>query len=128
MADVPMRVHKLTSDAVTGWSQVAGQIFVSDLIDEPTHPDAKMTVGFARLDKGETLDISFPYDEVLVITKGTYRVRTDTNETLTAGPGDVIYLPGGSSNSSQAEDDVEMVYVVSPPSVYAQHVAQASGE
>jgi hypothetical protein len=29
-----------------------------------------MTVGFARVGRGEALDISLPYDEVLVVTKG----------------------------------------------------------
>jgi hypothetical protein len=33
---------------------------VSDIVDHGTVPDAKMTVGFARIGKGEALDISFP--------------------------------------------------------------------
>ena len=100
---------------------------MSDIVDQSRAPDANMTVGFARLAKGEALEISFPYDEVLVLTKGAYTVRTQDGEALTARAGEVIYLPSGSSNSAQAEEDTEMVYIANPPSVYADHVAQSSG-
>lgn len=33
---------------------------------------SRVTVGFARLAGGEELEISFPYDEVLVLTRGVY--------------------------------------------------------
>ncbi|TDD29830.1 DUF861 domain-containing protein [Kribbella turkmenica] len=120
-----MRVRKLTS-ADRDWIAVGDQqIFVNDLIDEAGAPDARMTVGFARVGKGESMDISFPYDEVLVITSGSYAVRTEDGEVLTAGPGEVIYLPGGSSNASWANEDTTMVYVANPPDVYAEHVRAA---
>jgi ethanolamine utilization protein EutQ len=83
-------------------------------------------VGFAHVAKGETLEISFPYDEVLIVTKGAYTVQTDGGESVTARTGDVIYLPAGSSSSSRAEEDAEMVYVANPPSVYADHVAASA--
>ncbi|MEJ7756140.1 MAG: hypothetical protein WKF83_07235 [Nocardioidaceae bacterium] len=71
MNDSLIRVRKLTSGDPEAWSKIGDQhIFVSDIIDQATSPDAKMTVGFARLGKGEALDISFPYDEVLIVTAG----------------------------------------------------------
>ncbi|GAA2670732.1 cupin domain-containing protein [Nonomuraea recticatena] len=118
-----MRVKKITHED-GAWTGVEDhQIFVNDLIDAATQPDAKMTVGFARVARGESMDISFPYDEVLIVTAGSYAVRTEDGETLRATAGDVIYLPGGTSNSSWAEEDTEMVYVANPPDVYAAHVA-----
>jgi len=120
-----MRVRKLTSTDGS-WIAVADQgIFVNDLIDEAGEPQARMTVGFARVDKGESMDISFPYDEVLIITAGNYSVRAADGEVLTAGPGEVIYLPAGSSNASWANEDTTMVYVTNPPDVYAEHVRSA---
>lgn len=118
-----MRVQKITNEDGS-WTAVGDhQIFVNDLIDAATQPTARMTVGFARLDKGESMDISFPYDEVLVITKGSYTVRTEGGENLHATAGEVIYLPAGTASSSWAEEDTEMVYVASPPDIYAAHVA-----
>ncbi len=127
MSDPRMRVRRLTTEDAEAWSQVGdGQNFVSDIIDQATAPNAKMTVGFARVGKGETLDISFPYDEVLIVTKGSYTLRTEQGEAVTARPGEVIYLPAGASSSSHAQEDTEMVYVANPPSVYADHVAAAA--
>ena len=64
-----MQVRKFRIGESTSWQQVGeGQIFVADLIDAATDPEAKMTVGFARLAKGEALDHAFPYDEVLILT------------------------------------------------------------
>lgn len=62
MSDSMTKVRKLTSeDAAEAWSKVGDhQIFVSDIIDHATVPEAKMTVGFARLGQGEAMDISFP--------------------------------------------------------------------
>jgi ethanolamine utilization protein EutQ (cupin superfamily) len=128
MSEFGIAVRKLTAEGAESWSKVGdGEIFVSDIVDQANEPEAKMTVGFARVGAGEELEISFPYDEVLIVTKGAYTVRTEEGEEITARPGEVIYLPAGSANSSYAEEVSEMVYVASPPSVYAEHVAAASG-
>lgn len=127
MSDSGIRVRKLTTEDAETWTKVGdGEIFVSDIVDQASEPNAKMTVGFARVGKGEALDISFPYDEVLIIAKGSYTVRTEHAEEVTASAGEVIYLPAGSSSSSHAEEDTEMVYVANPPSVYADHVAASA--
>jgi ethanolamine utilization protein EutQ (cupin superfamily) len=128
MTDARTRVRKFTINDPDTWQQVGDgqQIFVADMVDESTAPDANMTVGFARVAKGETLDHTFPYDEVLILTKGTYSLRTEHGETLTARVGDFIYLPADSSNVSHADEDTEMVYVANPPDTYAQHVAQSA--
>lgn len=118
-------VSKLSAEEAE-WARVEGEIFVSDLVDLDRAPQAEMTVGFARLAAGEELEISFPYDEVLVLTRGAYSIRTEAGEELTARPGEAIYLPAGSINKSRAEEDCEMVYVAAPPRVYAEHVVASS--
>jgi ethanolamine utilization protein EutQ (cupin superfamily) len=130
MSHARTRVQRFTITDPDTWQQVGDdqQIFVADLVDESTAPEAKMTVGFARIAKGESLEHAFPYDEVLILTKGAYSLRTERGETLTARAGDFIYLPAGSSNVSQADEDTEMVYVANPPSTYAQHVAQSAAD
>jgi ethanolamine utilization protein EutQ (cupin superfamily) len=122
-----MRTLRITTDGLDDWSQIGDQqVFVIDLIDQAGQPDAKMTVGYARVGKGESLEVSFPYDEVLVVTRGVFTVRSATGETVTAGAGEAIYLPAESSSTYLAEEDAEMVYVANPPEVYAAHVAQAA--
>lgn len=85
-----------------------------------------MTVGFARVGKGETMRVEFPYDEVLVVTRGAFTVRGDDGAEVTARAGDVVYLPAGSGHEYVAVDETEMVYVASPPDVYASHVADSA--
>lgn len=47
MADSEMQVRKLTADEAANWSRVGEQaIFVSDIVDQATAPQAEMTVGF----------------------------------------------------------------------------------
>ncbi len=122
-----MHTLKITTEGLDEWSQIGDQqVFVSDLIDQAGQPDARMTVGYARVGKGESLEVSFPYDEVLVVTRGIFTVRTAAGETITAGAGEAIYLPAESSSTYVAEEDAEMVYVANPPEVYAAHVAQAA--
>jgi ethanolamine utilization protein EutQ (cupin superfamily) len=116
-------LHRASQDLVQVGDQ---EIFVCDIVDQESAPDARMTVGFARVGNGKALEISFPYDEVLVVTKGVYTDRTEDGKVVTARAGEVIYLPAGSSNAAYAEDDAEMVYVANPPSVYAEHVAASS--
>src|SRR5918999_600599 len=107
-----MHVLRLASGDPDAWTQVGDQqILVSDRVDEAAEPDAKMTVGFARVAAGEELEISFPYDEVLIVSKGAYVVRTEQGDEVSARAGDVIYLPAGSVSSSRAEEDTEIVYV-----------------
>jgi ethanolamine utilization protein EutQ (cupin superfamily) len=122
-----MQTRRLTTeDAAAGWTRVGdGEIHVSDIVDAARAPDAEMTVGFARVGAGEELEISFPYDEVLVVTRGVYSVRDEHGEVRTAAAGEAIYLPAGSTNVARAEEDAEMVYVASPPAVYAAHVASS---
>ena len=129
MNDSRLSVRKLAISDVEVWSQVsARQVFVSDIIDLGSEPDAKMTVGFARVGRGESMAISFPYDEVLVVTKGAYTVVPEHGNALTARAGEVIYLPGGSTNTAHADEDTEMAYVASPPSGYADHVTATAGD
>jgi ethanolamine utilization protein EutQ (cupin superfamily) len=65
-------------------------------------------------------------DEVLILTEGSFAVRTEHDEVLTARAGEVIYLPAGSSNSSHADEDAAILYVANPPSVDADHLAAAA--
>lgn len=124
-----MQVQRITTHDLDDWSQVGDQrIYVNDLIDQASQPDARMTVGYAATAAGEKFEIAFPYDEVLVITKGAFTVTTEEGVSVTARAGEVIYLPANSANSHTAEEDTEMVYVANPPDVYARHVAEAAGD
>lgn len=101
-------------------------MFVSDRIDATRHPAARMTVGFAKIGKGESMQVEFPYDEVLVVTRGMLTVRGEDGASTSVGAGGVIYLPAASVSTYHADEETELVYVASPADVYAEHVAASA--
>ena len=108
-------IRKFTSgDAANRWMEWSG-IALVDVVDEDETPAAKLGgVGFLRAPKGASSSFEFAYDEVLVITKGRCTVASDGGE-VTAGPGEVIYLPAGVAGTFVAETAMELVYVASSP-------------
>jgi ethanolamine utilization protein EutQ (cupin superfamily) len=93
------------------WSGIA----LADVVNEDEDQGVKLGgVGFTRAPKGASSDFEFAYDEVLVVTKGLCTVRS-AGKALTAGPGEVLYLPAGIAGTFHADEDVELVYVASSP-------------
>lgn len=85
-----------------------------DLLDESA--GARVDVTFIRWGAGEEgpFPDPLPYDEVFVVTRGSYGVRTDDEEVV-AGPGEVIYLREGTTGVYFADEDAEVVAITSPP-------------
>jgi ethanolamine utilization protein EutQ len=108
------RVEQLSSaDSTLAWFQRGDQdLRLADALDHTS--DAKMTVGFAHYGPGESNEWTVAYDEALVVTRGTFTVRTKDGAT-TAEKGEVIYLYAGTELTYQAGDErTEVVYVTYP--------------
>jgi ethanolamine utilization protein EutQ len=111
-------VKLLTQAMPDGWYQPGNRpIYIADVLDEKS--SSPMSVGFARYAAGASNDWTVTYDEVLVITKGTFSVVVDGKAT-TARAGEAIFLPKGTTLSYRAEEAAEVVYVTYP------HWAQAT--
>lgn len=107
-------VQKFTIGEARNW-MVWERVALADVVNEDETPDVKLgAVGFLRAPWGVTTRFEFAYDEVLVVTKGRCTVTFDGGE-LTAGRGEVIYLPAGMPGSFRTEEDTELVYVASSP-------------
>jgi len=112
---VPSRpVRKYTIGEARDWMVWEG-VALADVVNEDETPEAKLgAVGFLRAPQGITTRFEFAYDEVLVVTKGRCMV-TFGREEVTAGPGEVIYLPAGTPGTFRTVEDTELVYVASSP-------------
>ena len=107
-------VEHFTSDGADGWMEHAG-FTRADVANEDDTPAMKLgAVGFTRAPAGARSTFDFPYDEALVVTSGRCTVRSGDRE-VTAGPGEVVYLPAGVPGSLTADTDLEVVYVASSP-------------
>jgi ethanolamine utilization protein EutQ len=107
-----MNITKVTSEDRLEWVKHRDQeVRLADAVDG-TH-GAAMTVGFARYEAGATNAWTVVYDEALVVTKGTFTVRWADRQ-VTAGVGEVIYLPADTPLEYHSEQGAEVVYVTYP--------------
>jgi ethanolamine utilization protein EutQ (cupin superfamily) len=110
----PRRVRTFRSDTARDWMEWSG-IALADVVNEDEDTGVKLgAVGFTRAPAGSRSDFEFPYDEVMIVTRGRCSV-TSNGETHSAGMGEVVYLPAGVAGTFQAHEDVELVYVASSP-------------
>jgi ethanolamine utilization protein EutQ (cupin superfamily) len=110
----PGNVQKFTSDGAGEWMEYSG-FALADVVNEDEDPAAKLgALGFTRSARGATSQFEFAYDEVLVVTKGSCTISSRGRE-VTAGPGEVLYLPAGVPGEIRADEDLEIVYVASSP-------------
>jgi ethanolamine utilization protein EutQ len=111
MTEAPAPVQHLSADNVVTWYQQDDiDMVVGDANDPSTAP---MVIGFARYRKGATNEITLPYDEALIVTRGVFTVRR-ADGTATAGAGEVIFHRAGAKVVYQADEDTEVVYVSHP--------------
>lgn len=105
---------KFTSNDAKDWMEWSG-FALADVVNEDEMPESKLGgVGFTRAPKGSSSSFEFAYDEVLVVTKGRCSVRS-RDAVLTAGVGEVIFLPAGVPGTFHADEELELVYVASSP-------------
>jgi ethanolamine utilization protein EutQ (cupin superfamily) len=108
------RVQKFTIETARDWMDWSG-IALADVANEDDTPAMKLgAVGFTRAPGGAHSTFDFPYDEVLIVTRGQCTVQT-RDQQVTAGPGEVIYLPATVPGSFHADTGVDLVYVASSP-------------
>jgi ethanolamine utilization protein EutQ (cupin superfamily) len=118
-------IRKYTMATARDWMVWEG-VSLADVVNEDEMPEVKLgAVGFLRAPSGVTTSFSFPYDEVLVVTRGRCTVILDTGE-LTAAAGEVVYLPAGTPGNFRTDEDTEIVYVASSPYGEANRQAKAS--
>jgi ketosteroid isomerase-like protein len=112
MTQVGPAIRHLTADDVATWYQQEDlEMVVGDALDPAA--GAPVAIGFARYRKGATNEVTLPYDEALIVTRGTLTVRR-ADGTATATAGEVIFHRAGAKVVYQADEDAELVYVSHP--------------
>ncbi|PZA12342.1 ethanolamine utilization protein [Rhodopseudomonas palustris] len=69
-------------------------IFVANLADQ--QQGGPITVGYGKYDPDQVLQTDIAVDDVMVVLEGRVSVEAD-GETLTAGRGEIIYMPKGNT-------------------------------
>ncbi|AAK90710.2 ethanolamine utilization protein [Agrobacterium tumefaciens] len=99
-----MKVQKFSiSDAelVKSPGQDAG-IYVGNLVDERN--GGPVSIGYGRYAPGQSLTETMAVDDTMIVLEGRLSVST-SDGTVTAGPGDIVYMPKGQSVTITTEGE-----------------------
>ncbi|MCP3371300.1 cupin domain-containing protein [Bradyrhizobium cajani] len=69
-----------------------GDIFVANAVDQ--RHGGPITIGFGRYAPNQSLDETLAVDDVMIVLEGKLSVSSDS-DTVTAGPGEIVYMPKG---------------------------------
>ena len=109
-----MEVRKLTR-AETVWVRSPGQdgeVFVGDLIGPSD--GGPITVGFGRYGPHQSITETMTVDDVMIVLEGELSV-SDTTGTVTAGPGEIVYMPTGQQVTISSHDQGAVTAYVTYP-------------
>jgi ethanolamine utilization protein EutQ (cupin superfamily) len=108
-----MAIVKLTQDDAK-WQRFGDHdIFLGDVVDDSR--SRTMGVGYARYRAGERNEWTVDYDEALIVISGHFTVDApDGSTSVTAGPGEIIWLDAKTPVVYTAEDAVVLAWVTYP--------------
>lgn len=109
----PTIMQVFNSDDITEWITVDEETgsYVGYVADRAE--GSPMGTAFSRFGRGGVFDLSFPYDEASVITKGRVTVESGGGS-FTVLPGELLYMPANTSAVFRLEEDTEAVGVHHP--------------
>lgn len=89
-----------------------GEIFASNMIDQ--RHGGPITIGFGRYGPNQSLNETLAVDDVMFIMAGRLSVTTEAG-TVTAGPGEIVYMPKGQPVTIRShEQGATTAYVTYP--------------
>lgn len=94
-------------------------IFVGNLVDEKN--GGPITIGYGRYAPDQSLTETIAVDDVMIVLEGRLSVSTGT-DTFSAGPGEIVYMPKGTTVTITAEGEGALTAYVTYP-----HWAEAHG-
>ena len=118
-------IEKYTIEGAEDWMEWSG-VRLADVANEDDDQAMRLgAVGFLSAPAGARSEFDFPYDEVLVVTKGRCTVTTDTGDEVSVAASEAVYLPAGRPGRFRADTDLELVYIASSPYGAANREAKA---
>jgi ethanolamine utilization protein EutQ (cupin superfamily) len=109
-----MNLQKFSIDDAT-FERSPGQeadVFVGNLVDE--RHGGPVTVGYGRYGPNQTLAETLTVHDVMVVLEGRLSVSTEGG-TVTASPGEIIYMPKGEAVTIRSHEDGAVTAAVTYP-------------
>ena len=109
-----MKVRRFTIDDAP-LERSPGQeadVFAGNLVDERN--GGPITIGYGRYAPNQSLAETMAVDDVMIVLEGRLSVSTDA-ETVTAGPGEIVYMPKGEAVTLRSHDEGAVTAYVTYP-------------
>jgi ethanolamine utilization protein EutQ (cupin superfamily) len=89
-----------------------GDVFAGNVIDQ--RDGGPITIGFGRYGANQRLEEKITVHDVMVVLEGRLSVST-SEATLTAGPGEIVYMPKGESITIHSHEQGAVTAYVTYP-------------
>lgn len=89
-----------------------GEAYVGNVVDQ--RHGGPITIGFGRYGANETLEEAIAVHDVMLVLEGRVSV-SDGAGTVTAGPGEIIYMPAGEQVTMRSHDEGAVTAYVTYP-------------
>lgn len=109
-----MTVRKITL-ADASFERSPGQdadIFAGNVVDQ--RHGGPVTIGYGRYHSNQTLTEAIAVDDVMIVLEGRLSV-TSAAGTVTAGPGEIVYMPKGEQVTIRSHEDGAVTAYVTYP-------------
>jgi ethanolamine utilization protein EutQ (cupin superfamily) len=93
-------------------------VFVGNLVDE--QHGGPITIGYGRYAPSQSLSETMVVDDVMIVLEGRLSVVTDA-ETVTAGPGEIVYMPRGEAVTIRSHEEGAVTAYVTYPHWRQEH-------
>jgi ethanolamine utilization protein EutQ (cupin superfamily) len=114
MSEDPMIVRKFAI-ANASFERSPGQdgnVFAANMIDQ--RHGGPITIGFGRYGSNQSIEERLAVDDVMVVLEGRLSVSTEGG-TLTAGPGEIVYMPKGENVTIRSHEQGAVTAYVTYP-------------
>jgi ethanolamine utilization protein EutQ (cupin superfamily) len=109
---MPVRKFAMTDASFERSPGQDGEVFAGNVIDQ--RHGGPITIGFGRYGPNQSIDEKLAVDDVMVVLEGRLSVTTNAS-TVTAGPGEIVYMPKGQSVTIRShEQGATTAYVTYP--------------
>ena len=101
--------------ADTSFERSPGQdaeVFVGNVIDQ--RHGGPITIGYGRYGPNQSINETLTVDDVMVVLEGRLTVSTNAS-TMTAGPGEIVYMPKGESVTIRSHEQGAITAYVTYP-------------
>jgi ethanolamine utilization protein EutQ (cupin superfamily) len=89
-----------------------GEVFAGNVIDQ--RHGGPITIGFGRYAPNQSIEEKLAVDDVMVVLEGRLSVSTSIG-TVTAGPGEIVYMPKGESVTIRSHEHGAVTAYVTYP-------------